>query len=62
MDRTIREHISELEQRIEKLNMRCMENDLKQRERNRIESEIRIAQQVLNFYREGLELELLLKR
>jgi len=62
MDRTIREHISELEQRIEKLNMRCMENDLKQTERNRIESEIRIAQQVLNFYREGLELELLLKR
>ena len=62
MDRTIREHITELEQRIEKLNMRCMENDLKQTERNRIESEIRIAQQVLNFYREGLELELLLKR
>ena len=62
MDRTIREHISELEQRIEKLNMRCMENDLKQTERNRIESEIRVAQQALNFYREGLQLELMLKR
>jgi hypothetical protein len=62
MDRTLREHISELEQRIEKLNARFMENDLKQTERNRIESEIRVAQQALMSYREGLELELLLKR
>jgi len=62
MDRTFREHISELEQRIEKLSVRSMENDLKQTERNRIESEIRVAQQALNFYREGLQLELMLKR
>jgi hypothetical protein len=62
MDRTLREHISELEQRIEKLNARFMENDLTRTERNRVESELRVAQQALNFYREGLELELQLKR
>jgi len=62
MDRTLREHISELEQRIRDLTVKSMENELKQTERNQVESEIRIAQQALNFYREGLELELLLKR
>ncbi len=39
-----------------------MENELKQTERDQVESEIRIAQQALNFYLEALELELLLKR
>jgi uncharacterized protein (DUF3084 family) len=62
MDRTLREHISELEQRIRDLNTKSMENQLTQTERNRVESELRVAQQALNFYREGLELELLLKR
>lgn len=62
MDRTLREHISDLEQRIRDLSTRSMENELTRTDRNRVESELRVAQQALNFYREGLELELLLKR
>jgi hypothetical protein len=62
MDQTLREHISKLEQRIRDLTVKSMENQLTQTERNRIESEIRVAQQALIYYREGLELELLLKR
>jgi hypothetical protein len=62
MDQTLREHISQLEQRIRDLTVKSMENQLTQTERNRVESEIRVAQQALIYYREGLELELLLKR
>jgi hypothetical protein len=62
MDRTLREHISDLEQRIRDLSTRSMENELTRTDRNRVESELRVAQQALNFYREGLQLELLLKR
>jgi hypothetical protein len=62
MDQTLREHISQLEQRIQALTVKSMENQLTQTERNRMESEIRVAQQALIHYREGLHIELLLKR
>jgi hypothetical protein len=57
MDRTVREHISYLQKRIRDLNAHAMDDNLTQAERNRIESEIRAAQQALIFYREALELE-----
>lgn len=57
MDRTLREHISYLEQRLKKLNQRIMENGRSQIDRNRLESEIRAAELALTYYRKALELE-----
>jgi len=57
MDRTLREHISHLEQKFQALNRQIMENRRTQAERNRIESEIRAAQLALTYYRKALELE-----
>ena len=57
MDRTLREHISHLEQKLQALNHQIMENRRTQAERNRIESEIRAAQLALTYYRKALELE-----
>jgi hypothetical protein len=57
MDRTLREHITHLEQRLQVLNNQIMENRRTQIERNRIESEIRAAELALTYYRKALELE-----
>jgi hypothetical protein len=56
MDRTLREHISFLEQRIKRLSEEGM-NSVDLEERNRIEAEIRAATLALSHYREALQLE-----
>jgi hypothetical protein len=57
MDRTLGEHISHLELRLQELNAQIMENRRTQIERNRLESEIRAAQLALTYYRKAQELE-----
>jgi hypothetical protein len=57
MDRTLRQHISHLEQLLQTLTSQIMEDTRTQVERNRIESEIRAAQLALTYYRKALELE-----
>jgi uncharacterized protein YigA (DUF484 family) len=57
MDRTLREHISHLETRLQELSAQIMENQRTQIDRNRIESEIRATQSALTYYRKALELE-----
>lgn len=57
MDRPLKDHISLLEQRIEELTLEAMQNNNTLSERNRIESEIRVAQMALSHYRQALELE-----
>jgi hypothetical protein len=56
MDRTVRDHITGLERRIRELNAQLMEKGSLE-ERNRIESEIRVAELALAYYRKALELE-----
>jgi hypothetical protein len=57
MDRSIREHLFALHERIGKLGLLLMENGLTQAERNRFESEIRAAQLAVDHFRNALELE-----
>lgn len=57
MDRTLKEHITSLEQHIQALNQELMESARTRAERNRIESEIRVAEMALSYYRKALELE-----
>jgi hypothetical protein len=62
MDRTVRDHISHLEARLSSLNTEMMEQARTRVERNRIESEIRVAELALSHYRKALELEQQLSR
>ena len=57
MDRTLREHITHLENRLKELNRQIMEDRRTQAERNRFESEIRAAELALTYYRKALELK-----
>jgi len=57
MDRTVREHISFLEDRIQQLNFKMMESRQNQEQINQIESELRAAILALSYYRKALELE-----
>lgn len=58
MDRTLRDHIAHLEERIHALNGQLMHDDKGTlMERNRIESEIRAAEMAIDYYRKALELE-----
>jgi len=57
MNRTVKEHIALLEQRIRDLHDYIMENRLTQVERNRTDAEIRAAELALSYYRKALELE-----
>ena len=56
MDRTVRDHISFLEERIRELNKDLMSETRTRSERNIIEAEIRAAQTVLGYYRKALEI------
>ena len=56
MDRTLRQHISHLEERIKSLNHELMESST-QAERNVIKAEIRVAELALTHYRTALSLE-----
>ena len=56
MDKTVREHIQNLEQKRNLLSTRLMdEADAKQR--NQLESELRAVEAALKFYRDALETE-----
>ena len=57
MDRTVREHISFLEDRIQQLNFKMMESRQNQEQINEIESELRAATLALSYYLKALELE-----
>jgi hypothetical protein len=57
MNRSVGEHISDLQQKIADLNREMMERKLTLDARNRVESEIRAAEMALSFYRKALELE-----
>ena len=57
MDRPLRDHIGELEQRLKRLAAESMENRLSRTERNRVEAEIRAVNMALTHFRDALELE-----
>ena len=57
MDRTLKQHITELERRIDQLSHEMMQNRKTRTERNRIESELRVAQQALEHYQQAFKLE-----
>jgi len=57
MDRPVRLHIQELEHRIQLLSVQMMDTVKTQSDRNRLEAELRVAQQALKHYRKALELE-----
>jgi hypothetical protein len=57
VDRPLREHIQELEDRLKCLNADSMENGLTRVDRNRIEAEIRAVNLALTHFRAALELE-----
>ena len=56
MNRTVSEHIRELEDRIKQLNEEVMGEGLTLANRNQIEAEIRVAQMALSHYRSAIEL------
>lgn len=56
MDRRVRDHIKDLEQRRDLLNARITEESDTEK-RKQVESELRAIESVLNFYRDALETE-----
>lgn len=61
MDKPVRIHLQELEHRIQLLTVEMMDDRATQCDRNRLEAELRVAQQALEYYRKALELERKLK-
>ena len=57
MDRSLRDHVTDLEKRISDLNRKLMEDARTLTERNEIESNIRATQLVLDYYLRALQLE-----
>ena len=57
MDRPVRQHMIELERRIDQLSQEMMQNDKTPIERNYIETELRVAQQALELYQQAIKLE-----
>jgi hypothetical protein len=62
MDKSLRDHVLELEKRLGGLNATLMEKGRTLAGRNNIESEIRATQQVLDYYLRALQLERELSR
>jgi len=62
MEKPLKVHISELEKRVQKLSQEMMENQKTRLERNRIEAELRVAQQALEHYQQAIRLEAQLQR
>ena len=56
MNRTVGEHIRELEGRLKQLNEDVMEKELTLASRNEIEAEIRVTETVLSHYRSAINL------
>jgi hypothetical protein len=57
MDKPLGAHIAYLEQKLEVLNNKLMDEARGRAEHNRVESEIRAAELALVYYRKALELE-----
>jgi hypothetical protein len=57
MDRPLKQHVTELEQRIRQLSVDIMRNRKTREERNRMEAELRVAQQALTYYQQAIQLE-----
>ncbi len=57
MNRSLGEHIRFLEQLVQTLSDREMQNGLSVADRNKIESQLRAAEAILQHYRKALELE-----
>ena len=62
MDKPLRQHIVELEKRVQHLSQEMMQNRKTLEERNRLESELRVAQQALTHYQQAIKLETQLQR
>jgi len=62
MDKPLRQHITELESRIHLLSQEMMQNQKTLPERNRLETELRVAQQALELYQRAIQLEGQLQR
>jgi hypothetical protein len=62
VDKTLREHISFLEERIVQLNKELMEQARTLEQRNRVETELRAAESAIRHYREALQLEAILRK
>lgn len=54
MDKPLRQHIAELEKRVQQLSQEIMKNQRTRTERNSMESELRVAQQALDYYHKRL--------
>jgi|tagenome__1003787_1003787.scaffolds.fasta_scaffold20877059_3 hypothetical protein len=52
MDKPVRQHITELQRRVKQLSQEMMQNRNTRTERNRLEAELRLAQQALAQYQE----------
>jgi hypothetical protein len=61
MDKPVGTHIEELENRIQFLSLQIMDGKATQSDRNRLEAELRVAQQALEHYRKAVEFERQLK-
>jgi hypothetical protein len=57
MDKPLGAHIAYLEQQLDVLNNKLMDEARSRAEHNRVESEIRAAELALVYYRKALELE-----
>ena len=62
MDKPLRQHITELETRVQQLSQEMMQNRKPRDELNRLESELRVAQQALSHYQQAIKLESQLQR
>ena len=62
MDKPLRQHITELERRVQQLSQEMMLNKKTRMERNRLESELRVAQQALEHFQQAVKLEAQLQR
>jgi hypothetical protein len=57
MDKPLRQHITELEKRVQQLRQDMMANRKTRMQRNQIESELRVGEQALAHYQQAIELE-----
>jgi hypothetical protein len=57
MEQSLQLHITHLEQRLNALNQELMDAARTRAERNRVESQIRMAQMALTYYQKAIELE-----
>jgi len=62
MERPLGQHITELEHRIHHLSQEIMQNQKTLTERNDLESELRVAQQALEYFLRAAKLERQLNR